>query len=236
MWYRDSVLKTVFLDAGGVLIYPNWNRISAALATHGVDVAPAVLAAAELPAKRKLDQHPAVQATNDAGRGWLYFNLILAEAGLPLTPATEAALADLQVYHRDSNLWELMPAYVLPALAALRARGLQLVVVSNANGRLCSLLDRLRLTASFDCVLDSHEHGVEKPDPRFFELALERSGARRETTIHVGDLYHVDVVGARAAGLRGVLLDEGGLYGDADCPRVKSLPELVQQIEGGTFD
>ena len=36
------------------------------------------------------------------------------------------------------------------------------------------------------------------PDPRFFDIALERSGARRETTIHVGDLYHVDVVGARA--------------------------------------
>jgi FMN phosphatase YigB (HAD superfamily) len=46
----------------------------------------------------------------------------------------------------------------------------------------------------------------------------------------------VDVVGARAAGLRGVLLDEAGLYPDADCPRVRSLAELVDRIAEGMFD
>jgi putative hydrolase of the HAD superfamily len=236
LWYRHLVLETVFLDAGGVLVYPNWDRVSSVLAAHGVSVAADTLAAAELPAKRQLDSNRTIQVTNDAGRGWLYFNLILAESGIPLSPATDAALAELHLYHSDSNLWEFMPAHVLPALLALRTRGLQLVVVSNANGRLCSLLDRLGITSSFDCILDSHEHGVEKPDPRFFELALARSGARRETTIHVGDLYEVDVVGARAAGLRGVLLDEGGLYEGFDCPRVRSLPHLVEEIAEGTFD
>ena len=58
---------------------------------------------------------------------------------------------------------------------------------------------------------------------------------RRDTTIHVGDLYNVDVVGARAAGC-GVLLDEAGLYPDADCPRVQSLTELADAIERGEFD
>lgn len=230
------MLETVFLDAGGVLVYPNWTRISATLSAHGVAVSPEALAAAELPAKRRLDDSRTIKATNDAGRGWLYLNLILTEAGVPLTAATEAALAELQEYHRDANLWEYMPPHVLPALAMLRARGLQLTVVSNANGRLCTLLDRLGLASSFGCILDSHEHGVEKPDPRFFELALERSGARRETTIHVGDLYEVDVMGARAAGLRGVLLDEGGLYEGVDCARVRSLAELVELIAAGTFD
>jgi putative hydrolase of the HAD superfamily len=85
-------------------------------------------------------------------------------------------------------------------------------------------------------VLDSADEGVEKPDPRFFEIALARSGARQETTIHVGDLYHVDVVGARRAGLRGVLLDEANLRPDADCPRVGSLDELAERIAAGEFD
>ena len=62
----------------------------------------------------------------------------------------------------------------MPALEALRARGLRLVVVSNANGTLRAHLDRLDLTRRFDCVLDSADEGVEKPDPRFFEIALER--------------------------------------------------------------
>ena len=98
------------------------------------------------------------------------------------------------------------------------------------------LFERLALAGCVDCLLDSHDEGVEKPDPRFCEIALERSGARRESTIHVGDLYHVDVEGARAAGLRGVLLDEAGLYPDVDCPRVQSLEELVDQISRGVFD
>jgi hypothetical protein len=46
----------------------------------------------------------------------------------------------------------------------------------------------------------------------------------------------VDVIGARSAGLRGVLLDEADLRPDADCPRVQSLDELVQTIADGTFD
>jgi putative hydrolase of the HAD superfamily len=230
------MLETVFLDAGGVLVYPNWTRISGALAARDVQVDPAALARAEHFAKRRLDNGQTIGATNDAGRGWLYFNLIFEEAGVPLTAAVEDALRELHAYHQESNLWELVPAGVVPALAALRSRGLKLTIVSNANGKLRVVFERLALAGCVDCLLDSHHEGVEKPDPRFFDIALERSGARRETTIHVGDLYHVDVVGARAAGLRGVLLDEAGLYPEADCPRVGSLAELVEQISSGAFD
>lgn len=230
------MLETVFLDAGGVVVFPNWNRISQSLAARGVGVDPAALARAEHFAKKRLDTGQTINATNDAGRGWLYFNLIFEEAGVPVNAAVEEALAELHAYHQESNLWELVPASVFPALAALRNRGLKLTIVSNANGKLRVLFDRLALAGCVDCLLDSHDEGVEKPDPRFFDIALQRSGARRETTIHVGDLYHVDVVGARAAGLRGVLLDEAGLYPDADCPRVRSLNELVERICAGAFD
>lgn len=230
------MLETVFLDAGGVLVFPNWERIAKALASRGVVVDPAALARAEHFAKKRLDTGDTIRATNDAGRGWLYFNLIFEHAGVALTPAVEEALSELHAYHQESNLWELVPAGVFPALAALRARGLKLTVVSNANGKLEVLFDRLGLLPCVDCLLDSHVVGVEKPDPRYFQLALQQSGARPETTIHVGDLYHVDVAGARGAGLRGVLLDEAGLYPDADCPRVRSLGELVEQIRDGRFD
>jgi HAD superfamily hydrolase (TIGR01509 family) len=229
-------LETVFLDAGGVLLFPNWWRIADALATYGVTVRAEALAAAEPYARRELDDRRVIGGTTDASRGWLFFDLILARTGVPRSEATASALAELHVYHTASNLWEYVPGHVVPALEALRARGLQLVVVSNANGTLRAHMDRLGLTARFDHVLDSADEGVEKPDPRFFEIALERSGARRETTIHVGDLYYVDVMGARSAGLRGVLLDEANLRPDADCPRVRSLDELVQKIANGDFD
>ncbi len=228
-------LETIFLDAGGVLVYPNWTRISDALARRGIHVDPGVLARAEPFAKRQIDAATTINATNDAGRGWLYFNLLFERAGVPLTADVEGALEELRAYHAETNLWEFVPPAVFPALAALRERGLKLTIVSNANGKLRVLFDRLKLSGCVDCLLDSHEEGIEKPDARFFELALERSRARRETTIHVGDLYHVDVIGARNAGLRGVLLDEADLYADVDCPRVRSLGELVTRIEGGEF-
>ena len=225
------MVETVFLDAGGVLVYPNWARVSEALARHGVNAEPDVLARAEPRAKRQLDTDRTIAATNDVSRGWLYFDLILTYAGVPLSDATAAALQDLQEYHRTSNLWELVPDHVAPTLEALRRRGLTLTVVSNANGTLCRHFDRLGLTAAFGCVLDSWDVRVEKPDPRIFEIALERSGARPETTIHVGDLYHIDVVGARSAGIRPVLLDEAGLYDAADCLRIRSFPELLSHID-----
>jgi HAD superfamily hydrolase (TIGR01509 family) len=220
-------IQTVFLDAGGVLVNPNWSRVSEALAGHGVDVAAEVLAAAEPRAKKRLDTGDIIRATNDQQRGWTYFNLVLTEAGVPLSAATAAALAELHTYHQTHNLWESIPDEVRPSLAALRASGLRLVVLSNANGTLHRAFDRLGLTGAFDVIFDSHDEGVEKPDPRFFHLALERSGADATTTMHVGDLYHVDVAGARAAGLTPALLDVGDLYPECDCLRVRSLTELV---------
>lgn len=224
------MVETIFLDAGGVLMFPNWGRVSAALGRQGLDVSAGALAAADPHARRQLDTGGTITATNDTGRGWLYFNLVLSAAGVPLGPATDAALAELHEYHRKTNLWEHVPPGVVPALRALRERGLNLVVVSNANGTLRTKFDQLGLTAHVHCVLDSCEFGVEKPDPRLFQIAMEKSGARPETTVHVGDLYHVDVLGARAAGLRAVLFDEAGLYDGVDCPRVQSLDELVELV------
>jgi len=229
-------LETIFLDAGGVLLFPNWSRISTTLAQYGVDVSPEALARAEPYARRMLDDQQVIGSTTDASRGWLFFDLILEKAGVPPSEATREALTDLHAYHRQHNLWEFVPEPVRPALEQLRDLGLRLTVVSNANGTLCAHMKRIGLDSLLDCVLDSYDERVEKPDPRLFEIALDRSRARRETTIHVGDLYNIDVVGARSAGLRAVLVDEADLRPDADCPRIRSLDELVARVRDGEFD
>jgi len=221
-------IQTVFLDAGGVLVFPNWSRVSETLARHGVTVSAQALSEAEPRAKKRLDVGETIQATNDRERGWTYFNLVLAEAGVALSPATADALAELHIYHQTSNLWETVPDDVRPALARLRGRGYRLVVVSNANGRLRHLFERVGLSGAVDALFDSCDEGVEKPDPRFFNIALERTKSRADSTIHVGDLYHVDVVGARAAGIQPVLLDVADLYQACDCPRVRSLDGLIE--------
>jgi HAD superfamily hydrolase (TIGR01549 family) len=226
------VIDTLFLDAGGVLCHPSWTRVADALVRHGAEVTAAALAQAEQRATHELDQAAVIGATDDRSRGWLYFNLVLRHAGVTQNAGTDAALAELREYHKNENLWEHVERDVEPALAALRDRGLRLVVVSNANGRLRHLFDRLQLTRWFDHLLDSHEWGVEKPDPRLFQLALEQARAEAARTVHVGDLYHVDVVGARRAGLRdAVLFDLAGLYDGVDCPRVRSFAGLVEWVD-----
>jgi HAD superfamily hydrolase (TIGR01509 family) len=220
-------LESVFLDAGGVLVHPNWARVSQALAGAGVEVNAGRLAAAEPHATRVLDEAAIVGTTDDRKRGWMYFNLILEQVGVERSDQTDRALAELGQYHAVHNLWEHVEPDVVPVLASLRERGLRLVVVSNANGRLRHLFDRLDLARWFDVLLDSHEWGVEKPDPRLFQLALEKSGAEPATTAHIGDLYHVDVAGARRAGIaHAVLYDPADLYREADCPRLSRLADL----------
>ena len=232
---RTVTIETLFLDAGGVLVFPNWTRISDTLARYGVQVDAAALAAADPRAKRRLDLGDTIEATSDSERGWLYFNLVLTEAGVALSARTQAALTELHDYHMASNVWETVPDDVPRTLERLRALGLRLVVVSNANGTLHTVFGRLGLSGLVDVMLDSYHEGVEKPDPRLFDLALERAGARRETTVHVGDLYYVDVVGARAAGLRAVLLDPAGLYDQYDCARVRTLDELADRLAEDSF-
>jgi putative hydrolase of the HAD superfamily len=222
-------IDTVFLDAGGVLVFPSWARVAATLAQYGFTTTAEALAAGEWHAKHEVDTRS--RGELDVIRGWLVFEKVFARAGI-VGPATiTAALADLQGYHASHNLWEHVPADVVPALRRLRASGRKLVVVSNANGRIRAALDRVGIGPHVDLVIDSYEEGVEKPDPRIFLNALARSGARPETTLHVGDLFHTDVVGARGAGLRAVLLDVADLYGDHECERVRSLGELADVLD-----
>ena len=158
-------ISTVFLDAGGVLVYPNWRLVSEALARHGVEVSPARLEAADPPTKRTLDVAPTVKATNDDQRGFLYFDLILKHAGVSPDAATDAALAELREYHERDGVWDYVPDDVMPALRRLRAANLELVVVSNSNGTLRKMFDRVGLLPLVDLVIDSGEEGIEKPDP-----------------------------------------------------------------------
>jgi putative hydrolase of the HAD superfamily len=65
--------------------------------------------------------------------------------------------------------------------------------------------------------------GVEKPDPRIFRLGLRAAGVGAAEAVYVGDLYSVDVLGARTAGLDGVLLDPHGFWAPRDCRLARGL-------------
>ncbi len=223
---EPATVRSLLLDVGGVLVRPRFTRVAAALRAHGVEASAEALAAAENPVKRQLDRPPTVGLATDEERGWEYFDAILERVGVTPSAATRAALLELKAWHDRHNAWDDVLPGVREALASFQQLGLRMAVVSNANGTVATLLERLGLATCFQAVVDSAVEGVEKPDPRIFEIALRRLGAERETTLHVGDLYEIDVVGARRAGVRPVLLDAEGLYPEADCPRVRALTDL----------
>jgi putative hydrolase of the HAD superfamily len=226
-----AALDTLFLDAGGVLVFPNWQRISETLTRHGAPVSADALMRAEPRAKFHIDQGVRSGDTTDAQRAWAYMERVLENAGVPLSASTAAAIQELYAYHAEHNLWEFVPPDVTPALDRLSRLGLKLVVVSNANGVLHRMFDRVGLTRYFHEICDSCVEGVEKPDPRFFQIALARAGATSATTLHVGDLYYVDVIGARNAGLQQMLIDPYDLYGEYDAERVRTLDELADRVQ-----
>lgn len=225
------MIDTLFLDAGGVLVHPNWYRVADTLERHGVKVSADALWAAEPHAKKVIDEGTHIARTTDAERAWVYMDLVFERAGIEPSAQTRAAVDEIAVYHAQYNLWEYVPRDVVPALERLRARMPKMVVVSNANGVLHRMFDRVGLTHYFDVICDSCVEKVEKPDPRYFQLALERSNSRAASTLMVGDLYHVDVVGARNAGLQAVLLDAANLYEAVDCERIPTLGALADRLE-----
>jgi putative hydrolase of the HAD superfamily len=86
------------------------------------------------------------------------------------------------------------------AVGELDRRGLRLAVVSNWDVALAAHLDAIGLARRFAAVVTSAEAGAPKPDPRIFELALERLGVSPEGALHVGD-SDADEEGASAAGM-----------------------------------
>jgi putative hydrolase of the HAD superfamily len=121
---------------------------------------------------------------------------------LPLPDAREALLGSLSFRAFDD---------VAPALRDLRARGLKLYVVSNWDCSLREVLGSAGLLDLVDDAISSAEAGAAKPDPAPFRAALQAAGCEPQEAVHVGDSEENDVAGARAAGIRAVLLrrDQG---------------------------
>jgi putative hydrolase of the HAD superfamily len=112
------------------------------------------------------------------------------------------------------------------ALSALRGAGLRLVVVSNWDASLHERLDETGLAALVDGSVASAELGSAKPDGAIFARALAIAGAAASEAWHVGDSLAADVAGARAAGIRPVLLDRDGSAAGDDVPVISSLAAL----------
>jgi len=222
-------VDAVLFDAGGTLIRLDYTFMRACAQRRNHAISDAALARGEAVVRREIDRRAAETGgprDRDADRVAMYFGAVLASAGVARDAAEEAAI-ELADEHIRANLWRVAMPGAAEVLAGLRARGFRVGVVSNADGRVAALLESAGLAPHLETIVDSHHEGVEKPDPEIFRRALARLAVPAERTVYVGDIHSIDVLGARAAGLAAILIDETGGYADVACPRIAALAELL---------
>lgn len=217
-------VTTVLFDAGGVLLDLDYAFLRRLLEARHVATTVPELAASESIARTTIDRR--VREGGRTSEAWRdYFRILLTRVGAP-PEGTEEIIDTLAEAHDRVGLWTVAIEDAVATVRALKDAGHRLGVVSNAEGRVERDLDGAGYAGLFETVVDSHLVGVEKPDPEIFRIAMERMSVEPETAVFLGDVPAVDIAGARAAGLRAVLLDRHDLYADLDVPRLRSIAEL----------
>jgi HAD superfamily hydrolase (TIGR01509 family) len=234
-WVRGT--RLLCLDAGNTIIFLDHARLSRWATERGYSVTPVTLLRTE--GETKLLQEQGGMLDEDwrgrelpGAEGWgKTVGTLLHLAGVPAETLTHW-LPDLWREHMRLNLWSLVPDGLVEALDGARSRGIKVAVVSNSEGKLDELFVELGVRSRIDLLLDSGKVGVEKPDPRIFQLALDAFGVSPAEAVHLGDSIATDVLGARAAGIRVALIDpHGQSRGRAeDVPRVSGVAEVANAM------
>ena len=228
--------KAIFFDAGETLVYPHPSfaeLFSEVLRAEGHLIDPALV--------RDTVSAYSHRFTEAARRGELWsvsaersrafwlgiYRDFIREVGIEADAEKLGNL--LYATFSDPVNYRLHPD-AIPTLDRLRAAGIPLGVISNFEEWLERLLEALGVTGYFPVRVISGIEGVEKPDPRIFQIALERVGVDAAEAVYVGDHPFFDVEAAGEVGMLPILIDRRGRYADADCIRITSMEDLPAAI------
>ncbi|HXJ82642.1 MAG TPA: HAD-IA family hydrolase [Candidatus Methylomirabilis sp.] len=221
--------RAVIFDAGNTLLQMNYLAITEYLAARGHAVKVTEVEDAEIRARVRLDADLSSGASTESkethGR---YLRYVLLHLGIADEAEVHAIAEWRKGYNPPVGLWNRADPEAAAALRQVKSAGLIAGVISNSNGSVRSILEETGLARDLDFIIDSGIVGVEKPDPRIFRFALEHARVPPEEALYIGDIYSVDVRGARGAGLGAVLLDPRGYWGPRDCQVARDIAEAVR--------
>jgi HAD superfamily hydrolase (TIGR01662 family) len=221
----------VFFDVDFTLIRPGPRFLgegyAGTCARHGVDVVPELFEVAVAGAASVLDSAEQLYHAD------LFVNYTSRIIRLMGGRGAGVELAAREIYddwaqHHHFEMYDDVPE----ALTTLRARGLKLGMISNSHRCLTSFQSHFEIEGLMSVAVSSAEFGVMKPDPRIFQEALERMDVTASRAVMVGDSLAHDVMGARQAGMRAVLLDRGASAptDHPDLTVIRTLRELATVI------
>jgi HAD superfamily hydrolase (TIGR01549 family) len=200
-----TVVRAVLFDVDFTLCRPgpelSPERYGRIAERRGVELDTTRYDAAREAAVLNLKRHP--ELLHDESIWHAFTEEIFVGMGGPPEIADECA-TEIERGWEVSENFELYED-VLPVLDDLRAHRLRLGLVSNGIRNLTDFVAHHRL--KIDAIVDSRSHGRVKPHPTIFQAALERLGTGPQHTVMVGDSLEEDVEGARALGMRAILVD-----------------------------
>jgi putative hydrolase of the HAD superfamily len=200
-----TVLRAVLFDVDFTLCRPgpelSAERYARVAGRHGIEIDVARYDEAREAAALNLKRHP--ELLHDDTIWHRFTEEIFVGMGGPVEIASECATEIEQGWEVSEN-FELFED-VMPVLEELRRAELRLGLVSNGIRDLREFVVHHRLDV--DAVIGSRAHGYVKPHPTIFQAALQQLGVEPEVAVMVGDSLEEDVKGARALGLRAILMD-----------------------------
>lgn len=217
--------NTIFFDIGNTLFFYNYEFLRDLLTERfGMSVSTKELREKHEATKRslvadKLFNLPHDELWWEAYRRWL--KSVGAEED-QIKPISEA----IRNHPFRHMFWSRTEEGTKEMLDWFRERGFKLGVISNAEGQIRRLIEHAGLGDRFDVIVDSGVVGFVKPDERIFKHAMERMNASPDSSIHVGDIFDIDVVGAKKAGLTPILVDPNELHEKPECITVKRAVDL----------
>jgi len=225
-------INAIFFDAGNTLLFMDHQVVLPILREYGSRAGVEEFREAEFRARTQLTRRVEEGAFGTENHIWReYFRNLFMACGVS-EERLEALGERIREVHRKRHLWTYMDPSTPQALDSLRDSGYRLAVISNADGRVEALIEDAGIRHRFEFVLDSEVEGVEKPDPEIFLRACTRLGVDPGESLYVGDLYPVDVLGSRRAGLHAVLLDPLDRldYPVDRLPDVAALPAYMDRL------
>jgi FMN phosphatase YigB (HAD superfamily) len=215
--------RVIFFDVGNTLLFPNRAKMLAPISS---DRHPTLEQWQTLERRTKKEFDQGMQSGSvDHGFWWTFHTYLLEQLGED-TSVRSVLVENTQ----NSANWDQILPGTREALERI-GQHFRIAVISNADGGIERVLSRCGVADCFESITDSGIVGVEKPRLEIFAAALKAMRARANESLYVGDVYSVDYLGARNAGMDAILLDVAGAYRDHEMPRVESIEQLETWLQ-----
>lgn len=166
---------------------------------------------------------------------------VLAEIGQNHITDDKIRRAMNEMYAITEECWQLEDD-THPTLKELTRMGFHLGIITNAADAVdvSKIIDRHKLRDYFETIVISADLGIRKPDPRIFEVAMQRTGTTPVSSVMVGDSLSADILGAHRAGLRGIWITRRSehpnnalfrfsISSDAEVKTLAEIPALLER-------